>query len=128
MEEIPSKWRDLLGCRKCKRNRVEYIGDSFLRIAPQYLCENQKLVFGCACNETERDQSWSTTKNALKYLEPCYHSNAEEADIRIWMHVKHSAGNRKLLFSPDTDVYPIGLINTFIASDDNNYLVMSNRS
>ena len=96
--KIPSKWWDLLGCRKCKRNLVEYIGDSFLRIAPQYLCENQKLVVGGACDETERDQSW-TTKNAIEHLEPCYRSNAEEADTRVWLHVKHSAGN---LYFPQT--------------------------
>ena len=58
-------------------------------------------------------------KNAIEHLEPCYHSNAEEADTRIWLHVKHSAGNRKLIFSPDNDVYHIGLTNAFIASNDN---------
>ena len=28
--KIPSKWRDMLGCRKCKRDLVEYVGDCFL--------------------------------------------------------------------------------------------------
>ena len=68
--------------------------------------------------KTERDQSWSNKKNAIEHLEPCYHSNAEEADTRVWLHVTHSAGNRKHIFSPDTDVYHIGLTNAFIASDD----------
>ncbi len=36
-------------------------------------------------------------------------SNAEESDTRIWLHVLHSAGTRKLVLSPDTDVYHIGL-------------------
>ena len=31
--------------------------------------------------------------------------NAEESDIRVWLHVVHSAGYTKLLCSPDTDVY-----------------------
>ena len=35
--------------------------------------------------------------------------NAEEADIRIWLHVLNSAGSKKLVLSPDTDVYHIGL-------------------
>ena len=35
--------------------------------------------------------------------------NAEESDTRVWLHVVHSAGHKKLLFSPDTDVYHIGL-------------------
>ena len=36
----------------------------------------------------------------------------------IFPVLQHSAGNRKLIFSPDTDVYHIGLTNAFIASDD----------
>ena len=34
-------------------------------------------------------------------------SDAEESDTRVWLHVVHSAGTRKL--PPDTDVYHIGL-------------------
>ena len=57
-------------------------------------------------------------KNVIEHLEPCNHSNAEEADTPIWLRVKYSAGNRKLIFSPATDVYHIGLTNAFIASND----------
>ena len=35
--------------------------------------------------------------------------NAEESDSRIWLHVLYSAGDKKLVLSPDTDVYNIGL-------------------
>ncbi len=31
--------------------------------------------------------------------------NAEEADKRIWLHTVNSAGTKKLVLSPDTDVY-----------------------
>ena len=34
---------------------------------------------------------------------------AEESDTRIWLHTVNSCGNRKLILSPDTDVYHIGL-------------------
>ena len=77
--KIPSKWRDLLGCRRCKRALVEYVGDCLLRIAPRYLSEGQKLIVGGACDSTERDHTWSTTEDAVEHLEPCYFSNAEEA-------------------------------------------------
>jgi len=40
---------------------------------------------------------------------PLLTCDAEESDTRVWLHVVHSAGTRKLLFSPDTDVYHIGL-------------------
>lgn len=36
-------------------------------------------------------------------------SNAEESDYRIWLHVLNSAGIRKLVLSPDTDVYHVGM-------------------
>ena len=42
-------------------------------------------------------------------VRPTYYSNVDEADMRIWLHCVHSAGNRVLIFSPDTDVYHIGL-------------------
>ena len=31
------------------------------------------------------------------------------SDTRVWLHAKHSAGPHKLVISPDTDVYHIGL-------------------
>lgn len=40
---------------------------------------------------------------------PLLTCNAEEADTRVWLHVVHSVGTKKLLISPDTDVYHIGL-------------------
>jgi len=43
-------------------------------------------------------------------------SNAEESDSRIWLHVCQSAGQRKLVLSPDTDVYHIGM--TLIGDED----------
>ena len=97
----------MLSCRKCKRALVEYIGDCFLRIAPKYLHEGQKLIVGGACDNTECGKAWSTTENAVEHLEPTYYSNAEEADTRVWLHIRNSAGQRKLIYSPDTDVYHI---------------------
>ena len=39
--------------------------------------------------------------------------NAEESDTRVWLHIVHSAGNNKLLFSPDNGVYHIGRLLEF---------------
>ena len=36
-------------------------------------------------------------------------SNADEADLRVLSHCVHSAVTQKLIFSPDTDMYHIGL-------------------
>ena len=37
------------------------------------------------------------------------HSTAKEADIRIWQHALQRQANNILIYSPDTDVYNIGL-------------------
>ena len=50
---------------------------------------------------------------------PCVHGcpqllcNTEESNTRLWLHVVHSVGNKKLFFSPDTDVYHIGRLLEF---------------
>ena len=44
-----------------------------------------------------------------KQSHPDLSSNADEADLRVWLHCKNSCGIHKLLYSPDTDVYHIGL-------------------
>jgi len=40
---------------------------------------------------------------------PLLNCSAEEADTRIWLHVRQSCGTRKLVCSPDTDVFHICL-------------------
>ena len=36
-------------------------------------------------------------------------TNADESDNRVWLHCVHSHGTLKLIYSPDTDIYHIGL-------------------
>jgi len=40
---------------------------------------------------------------------PLYTSNALEADNRIWRHAVQTTATKILVYSPDTDVYNIGL-------------------
>ena len=40
---------------------------------------------------------------------PYLSSNANEGDVRVWLHCIHAAGRNELIVSPDTDVYHIGL-------------------
>ena len=40
---------------------------------------------------------------------PTLECDAEESDTRVWLHVLRSSGHKKLLYSPNTDVYHIGL-------------------
>ena len=55
-----------------------------------------------------KDCAWSVTSNGIEYPEDHLKCNAEEADTRLWIHANKSTG-KTLIFSPDTDVYHIGL-------------------
>lgn len=49
------------------------------------------------------------TPTCAPQCDPQLTCNAEESDTRIWLHVINSSGQKKLVLSPDTDVYHIGL-------------------
>ena len=102
---VPQKWREYLHCRCCKRQLVLYLGQAFFRVVPPVLHGDQRVVTaGCY------DGGKAMTISASGVEEcPSLECDAEESDTRVWLHVLRSSGNKKLLYSPDTDVYHIGL-------------------
>uniref|UniRef100_A0A1X7VCY4 Uncharacterized protein n=1 Tax=Amphimedon queenslandica TaxID=400682 RepID=A0A1X7VCY4_AMPQE len=108
--KIPSKWRDIISCRVCKYKFIDYLGLKFLELGPTFLRGDQKLFVAGGTNRTDQNLCWSTTKDGLEEVAIAFTTNAEEADTRIWLHVKSCYGSRVLIFSPDTDVYHIGLL------------------
>ena len=56
-----------------------------------------------------QDEALTLQQHSPPQPDPKLRCNAEEADTRIWLHALHSAGEKKLVVSPDTDVYHIGL-------------------
>ncbi len=123
--KIPLNWRNVLDCRECKRKLVTYLGDCFLRLAPDLLEGEQKIVIaGVDDDDIDKDCAWSTTSSAIERSEKSLKCNAEESDTRLWLHVKQSTGRNKLVFSPDTDVYHIGLTSADL--DENTIIVQIN--
>lgn len=102
---VPRKWRDYLNCRQCKQQLVLYLGKAFVTHVPDLLSGEQRLVVARCFEE---GKALSITPSGMQ-LCPLLTSNADESDTMVWLHVVHSAGTRKLVFSPDTDVYHIGL-------------------
>ena len=102
---VPRKWREYLHCRYCKRQLVLYLGKALFHVVPPVLHGDQRVVTA-GCYNGGRAMSISTSGVEECPLLVC---NAEESDTRVWLHVLHSSGNKKLLYSPDTDVYHIGL-------------------
>ena len=107
---VPTEWRSkLLNCRKCKRSLCMFLSNDMLIQAPKLLRENQRLITAGGFAGQQQNLCWSVQKNGSVQPLPFLKSNAEETDLRIWLHCMHSAGSRKMLYSPDTDIYHIGL-------------------
>lgn len=58
--KIPSKWREILECRKCKRELVVYMGGSLLQHAHEFLRGNQKLYVAGTGEEEDQDTVYGT--------------------------------------------------------------------
>ncbi len=56
------------------------------------------------------------TKDAGRFQLSCIEFRVDESDTRVWLHVRNSAGTKKFILSPDTDVYHIGL--TLVIPDE----------
>ena len=104
---IPRPWRDYLECRKCKRTIVETLVLTFARIE---LFVGQLLILsGCFSNDN-MDNAWVITEGSVTpQVSDIYKCNALEADSRVWRHAAQTQCNSVLIYSPDTDVYNIGL-------------------
>ena len=105
----PSKWREsVLCCRKCKRNLVIFLSQSLLQEAVRHLVPGQTFVTAGGTNTHAFTVSGGDTASQIA---PQYCSNAEESDLRIWRHVTQGNFHRVkyIVYSPDTDVYHIGL-------------------
>ena len=123
---IPSGWRQYIQCRQCKRSITKAIGLAYLQTGGQLLRHGQKLlVAGCFSGDGE-ECVWTIYPGTGVVPEPSpeYRSNAEEADFRIWRHATQSISSQILIYSPDTDVYNIGL--PLVGKTDKEYIIQLN--
>jgi len=70
---------------------------------------------------TLQNQAMFTEFNSFPQPDSRLMCNTEETDYRIWLHALNSAGDKKLVLSPDTDVYHIGL--SFVVGTDLDVIV-----
>ena len=74
-----------------------------LSTSTTYLTPDQTLITNIG------ERAYSVTGRGTPQPEPILRCNTEEADLRVWLHCKHSTGDTELIFSPETDTYHIGL-------------------
>ena len=114
---LPSNWRDCLNCRHCKRALVVHLGQSMKNHAAT-MCKlrgQQKVILAGCFAGVEQDQAWEVGVGGAQPV-PSLSCEAEEADTRVWLHVLRSPGTKKLVCSPDTDVYHIGLCHCLLTT------------
>ena len=100
-------WQCILECRTCKEHLIKGIGLTFYQISHLWITEQQILVLaGCF-----DDVAWVISSGAasVPQPEPKYHSNAKEADQLVWRHAVMSMSSTVMIYSPDTDIFVIGL-------------------
>ena len=85
------------------------------------LKQQQKFITAAGLEGAERNHALFVTFNRSPQTDPNLYCNAEESDTRIWLHTINSYGTKKLILSPGTDVYHIGL--PVIAATDLDVLV-----
>ena len=107
---IPPKWRNnVLSCRKCKRKLVCFLTTYFLANLQRRLRQGQRFVTAGGFDGDQQHKAFFVTSSSGPQSDESLYMNAEESDLRIWLHVMNSTGTKKLVLSPDTDIYHIGL-------------------
>ena len=107
---IPRNWSEFVHCRECKKGLTKYLAVRLLTVAPTVMMTpEQKFMTAGPFEGDLTDLALSVTGSGLACTEPQLTCTADESDMRIWRHSCQSALTRQLIFSPDTDVYIIGL-------------------
>jgi hypothetical protein len=116
---IPSNWRvDVIHCRICKKSLCYFLSQHMLKIIPQYLNNQQTFVCSGGISDSLSKKCISVDATGENIYLDHLESNSEETDLRIWLHCKHAQGANKLIYSPDTDIYHIGLSQSFLLTND----------
>ena len=81
------------------------------------------VLAGCFTGTTQDDAWLITGGEALPESTQRFRSNAQEADMRLWRHATQTQHTRIMVYSPDTDVYNIGIM---MAQPTHHYVVQIN--
>ena len=105
---MPEKWRSILACRTCKKDLTAYTADDMLSLISRSLCPHQQFITNIG------EEAFSVAPGGSRELRPDLHTNADEADLRVWLHCKNSVGRKKLIFSPGMMLITLDYQPTFL--------------
>ena len=103
---VPTNWRALLGCRRCKYQLLIYLSDSMLTFASKHIINHEQKFITAGPSEPR-----SCNMSGHIKVEHKYKCESTESDSRLWRHSTKCGYHRQLIYCPDTDGYIVGLTN-----------------
>lgn len=113
---VPEAWNTLVSCRACKQELTIFIAHLLLKLTPKTMRGMQEFVTNIGSTV------YRVEANGSMFPVPYLWSNADEGDLRVWLHFTHATGRNTLIVSPDTDVYHIAL--TFPFNPDQSTVIV----
>ena len=106
---LDKPWQEILKCRTCKYSLVKSIGQCLLKKSRFWLIGNQLIILSGCFSGDEDNLAWIITSHniGLPQPEPNYHTDSEEADLRIWRHVTKCDGQNILIYTHQTQTYQL---------------------
>ncbi|VDI31327.1 Hypothetical predicted protein [Mytilus galloprovincialis] len=104
-----SNWRNFIAVRHQKRLLVNFLSEYFLSLSLTYFSTNQCcFVTAGGFDDDRKDRAISILKGQVVDYDLAS-GNHEEADTRVWLHASVTTADQVIIYSPDTDVFFIGL-------------------
>ena len=101
---LPVDWQMFLRNRENKKRFLQYLNEKFTSFGDRFFKYPQTLVIG----GFDSLPAVSVSKGSVTCC-PLYNTNHLEADTSIWYHAVQVDSRKVVLYSPDNDVYNIGL-------------------
>ena len=101
---LPVDWQMFLRNRENKKRFLQYLYEKFTSFGDRFFKYPQTLVIG----GFDSLPAVSVSKGSVTCC-PLYNTNHLEADTAIWYHAMQVDARKVVLYSPDNDVYNIGL-------------------
>lgn len=106
---LPPAWRDFLNNRSNKRQLIQLLCTTLPSVVQPHLQGHQYLIVAGGFLHADRGKALHVTATSSPCFKEEFTANHEETDTLIWSHVASVPYQKVFIFSPDTDVYHIGL-------------------
>ncbi|KAJ8047412.1 hypothetical protein HOLleu_06401 [Holothuria leucospilota] len=104
----PPNWTKFIKNRRNKRLLVTFLSHHILHLAGTAQYCPKRVVTSGGFDGDERDKTFQFLDGTVSQ-HPLLTSNHEEGDSRVWFHAFHTECKNILIYSPDRDIFNIGL-------------------